>query len=1125
MMFLTAWLAIPAWADLEGARRHLEASRPEHAYREALRCRPEDPEGSELLQIWALQNSLRGDEARQRLRSFRPNPRSARLYLIVHSLLYSESRVKDLNQALDLSQTPADRVDVLLRLFRSHPFPKDQSYWEEAAEIASKHRLSRELLVRLSLAHINLLCSLKRPQEGFADLAVVQNLLGSDSSAPWRLQSARIELLNALGRSGEAQESRAEMPLLVEESAPALLFLLNLAESRSELDRERGGHLLSKLERIRARDRNWDLRKRLLAFRIRSLVAQNNPLRFEEWRREADQLCASKNADERLIGLSERGVLEAAHGQPEAALKDLKAAFGLAQRPAGSEVFALAQPMVLSTALAQLELSQKRYGEAESWGRQAAQAAGEDFNAFLGSSLTLLGVYLRTAQLQSARQTLDSILARAETVDAPLSRALAYSQVFTTLMMSSFDANRHLAGPLVPPRVDPDTPAGWMFAELRQDVRLQARIFAALDDLKKQSNHPALRGAEGLFRGMVLGSLDRPLEAIDAYSQALEAESGYSPLEANTALMLSQELWSTGSRQRALEMSRLAFQQSRKGSVFLSPGIFRLILLRQLLESGQPEEALKLLDEGLADAKDSYQPIYLIVRGQAYKRVEDLKRALETATQDVTRNEAYLALQQLDPAGNWLSHVSARSPRLALRLMADSSPERALEIGHEALEQFRETFEQLPTSARPQALRSPGLQALMEAILEASIRAGRPQEGAHCLAVWRALQSQPALVSPELEQLRAELTGLRSSSDPASAARLADTRAQFLLKTNELRQLNPDMEKSMSAQVSELLALQPFLDTRTVLVQYYLAPDGVYIQALTREEQRLAKITIEKPRLLSLLERWRGALRKPSVLSAEEREASRLLYSQLIQPLASLRVEHPNLWLMPSSELWDLPFESLLDENEHYLVESGGCAYLGPSEAMQLALPVAAAAGRWLGVSNARLPGTQAEVAALARLFPDGRRTESWAELKELAPQARFLHLATHSQAFPSRATDNYVELSEGPVPMEQIYGLALPAGSLVVLSSCSGAQAQEHRERDLISLSSGFRAAGAASVVAALWPIDDEVTASFFLPMYQALLSGQSRLEALRQAKLSCLRQHPHPYYWAGFTLLGDPR
>ena len=92
-----------------------------------------------------------------------------------------------------------------------------------------------------------------------------------------------------------------------------------------------------------------------------------------------------------------------------------------------------------------------------------------------------------------------------------------------------------------------------------------------------------------------------------------------------------------------------------------------------------------------------------------------------------------------------------------------------------------------------------------------------------------------------------------------------------------------------------------------------------------------------------------------------------------------------------------------------------------------------------------------------------------------------------------------------------------------MVLSSCSGAAAQTHRERDLISLSSGFRAAGASSVVAALWPVDDEATVPFFVPMYQALLQGQGRLSALRQAKLALLNRHP--YYWAGFTLLGDPR
>lgn len=1114
----------PAWADLDSAQRLLEASRYERGYSEARRFRGEDGQRAELLQIWALHNLLRGDEARERLLSFRPDERHARLFLIVHSQLYPESRNKDLNQALDLCQNPGERVDVLLRLFRAHPFPKDQPYWEEAAELASRHSLSTELLVRLALAHVNLLCSLKRPQEGFADLALAARLLGSDPAARWRLEGPRIELLNALGRTAEAQQARSSMPQLAPESTQALILLMNMAESRSELNRDGAAHLLSQLDRLRVRDGDWNRRKQLYAFRIRSLVAQNNSLQVDPWLTEANRLCASGDVDERRIGLSERGTWEAVQAQPERAIEDLKAAWRLAGPHQGSEVFSAAQAGPLSLILSQLEVTRQHYGEAENWARQAVEAAGQDFTPFLSSSLALLGVYLRTGQVQSARQVLDSILARTETVEAALPRALAYSQVFSTLMLSSFDVNRHL-GPIGPPRVDPDSPAGWLFADLRQDARLQARIFTALDDLRKHSNHPALSGAEGLFRGLVLSSLERPLEAIDAYSQALEAGSGYSPLEANIGLMLGQELWSSGSQVRALEVSQRAFDQSRKGSVFLSAGIFRVVLARQLLEAGQRDKAVSLLEAGLADPKDSYHPIYLILRGQALGRAADLHRALETATQDFTRNEAYLALEKLEPGRGWLERVRSRAPKMALRLMAILPPERALQVGHESLEQFRESFEQLPTSARPQALRSPSLQALVERILEVSLQASRPEEGAHCLAVWRALQSQPTTVSPELEQLRAELTGLRSSSDPAAASRLADTRAQFLLKTNQLRQLNPEMEKSMSAQVSELLALQPRLGESTLLVQYYLAADGVYVQALTREKQQLTKISIERARLLDLLERWRTALLRPAGPSAEEREASRLLFTQLVKPLAELRTGHPDLWLMPSGELWDLPFESLLDENDRYLIESASCAYLGPSEALQLALPALPSSGLWLGVSNARLPGTRAEVAALAELFPGGRRTESWSDLKSLAGQAGYLHLATHSQAYPTRPTENFLELAEGAVPMEQIYGLSLRAGSLVVLSSCSGAQAQQHRERDLISLSSGFRAAGASTVVAALWPIDDEVTAGFFAPMYRALRQGQSRAEALRQAKLECLKSHPQPYYWAGFTLLGDPR
>lgn len=1120
IVLLALLLTQAARADLDRAQAYLDQSRYAHAYSEAVAHQKQDPKRAELLQIWALANLLRGDEAQLRLKAFRPDPKSARLFLIVHSMLDAESRRKDLEKALELSNTPAERVDVLLRLFRANPFPKDQPYWEEAAEVAAQHRLPSELLARLSLAHINLLANLKRPKEGFADLAVAETLLKDDPSRAWRVETARIELLNALGRGAEARQARLGLPRLAPDGLRRLSMLMSLAEARSEVTREQARRLLDMLPQVS------DPLQKLYVFRIRSLVVQTNGEGQEEWRRQADALCRSSNPDERLIGFSERGVTLAAQTRYAEALPDLQAARALAGGHQGSELYVLAQPAPLSLALAQVELALQHYGPAEQWGRQALEKSGRDFNLFLTAGLSLMTVELRTAQLDRANQLVDTILQRTETVEAPLTRALAYFQLFNTLMFSSFESNRSLVE-FSAPRVDPDTPAGWLFARIRQDAQLQARIFAALDELKKQSAHPALKGVEGLFRGLVLGSLDRPLEAIDVYTEALERDDSISPLNASIALMLSQELWVAGQQQQAVPVMQKAVRQAEAGSPFVPIHRFRVALARQLLLLDRRSEALQVLENGLRDPKDEGRASYLILRGRTLKSVADLQAALGAAKSDSLRLEAAFALHELEPPGNWLEQVRDRNPKTAVRLMAASSPARALEIGHESLEQFRDTFEQLPTAARPHALQSPAVQALIQSILEAAIRANQPEEGAHCLAVWRALQSQPALVHPELEELRAELTGLRSSSDPGSAARLADTRARFLLKSNELRQLNPDMEKSLGAQVSELLALQPHLDEKTLLAQYYLAPDGLYVQALTRGQQQLSKIPVEKTRLLQLLERWRGGLQSPRALTPEALAASHQLYVHLVKPLDELRAGHPDLWIMPSAELWDLPFETLRDDSEHYLLESAGCAYLGPSEAMQMAQAHQSGGGFWLGVSNRRLPGTVQEIAQLKTLFPDARETMQWSELQTLASQAGILHLATHSQAQPDRATESSLEMAEGPVPMEQIYTLSLRPGSLVVLSSCSGAVPQTHRERDLISLSSGFRAAGASTVIAALWPIDDEATVPFFEPMYRALQHDQSRLQALRQAKLAMLAhpQYSHPYYWSGFTLLGDGR
>ncbi|MBS2039656.1 CHAT domain-containing protein [bacterium] len=281
---------------------------------------------------------------------------------------------------------------------------------------------------------------------------------------------------------------------------------------------------------------------------------------------------------------------------------------------------------------------------------------------------------------------------------------------------------------------------------------------------------------------------------------------------------------------------------------------------------------------------------------------------------------------------------------------------------------------------------------------------------------------------------------------------------------------------------------------------------------------------IEKARLLELLSQWSRAVQSPRPPSEEERQAGRQLYSLLITPLGRPDFD---LWIMPSGELWDLPFETLIDPAGRYLVESSACAYLGPSEALQLVSDPAPASGDWVGAGNPRLPGTLEELAQIKRLFSGGEVVRDWPSLQSAATHARYLHLATHSQARPDRPLDSFLELAGEQISLEKIYTMNLYPGSLVVLSSCGGAVAQTHREPDLVSLSSGFRSCGAASVVAALWPVEDQATAKFFPSFYRELLAGRSRQQALRQAKLQMLSQPglSHPYFWGAFTLLGDPR
>src|SRR5262249_9094826 len=75
-------------------------------------------------------------------------------------------------------------------------------------------------------------------------------------------------------------------------------------------------------------------------------------------------------------------------------------------------------------------------------------------------------------------------------------------------------------------------------------------------------------------------------------------------------------------------------------------------------------------------------------------------------------------------------------------------------------------------------------------------------------------------------------------------------------------------------------------------------------------------------------------------------------------------------------------------------------------------------------------------------------------------------------------------------------------------------------------SLARAFFYAGARSVVASLWSVNDRKTADLMAAFYRHLGSGQGKAQALRSAKLEFLphRESSSPPSWAPFALIGEP-
>ena len=95
----------------------------------------------------------------------------------------------------------------------------------------------------------------------------------------------------------------------------------------------------------------------------------------------------------------------------------------------------------------------------------------------------------------------------------------------------------------------------------------------------------------------------------------------------------------------------------------------------------------------------------------------------------------------------------------------------------------------------------------------------------------------------------------------------------------------------------------------------------------------------------------------------------------------------------------------------------------------------------------------------------------------------------------------------------------------LVVLSCCHSGRGRIWMGEGVVGIARAFLAAGARSVLVALWAIDDKATMVFMKSFYQHLMEGKTASAAVQQS-MKFLReseQFSDTRYWAPFQLIGD--
>jgi CHAT domain-containing protein len=338
-----------------------------------------------------------------------------------------------------------------------------------------------------------------------------------------------------------------------------------------------------------------------------------------------------------------------------------------------------------------------------------------------------------------------------------------------------------------------------------------------------------------------------------------------------------------------------------------------------------------------------------------------------------------------------------------------------------------------------------------------------------------------------------------------------------------------------------------------VLIQYFVA-DHTILTFTIRPEY-------ESPEIIDLgvdLERMRSycdtafsgaSLRNLDLLDWEEWQR---MMAPLMEPVARCTRPGETVWIVPDGFLHGLPLHALVIDGQTLIERNAVCYTPSASTMLHCVRRRNRRRSRLVSFADSRsdLPQARSEAYAIAKSFgvepcvgKDVTRTNVMRALSASADTPDVVHVACHIEFDNREPLHSGVVLApdDGAQPSAAARLTALDildlqlSVDLVLLNGCVSGVSVRLPGDELMGLCRAWLHAGAGSVLATTWLVDDEssrvLLEQFVLNLGIDVPSESDKLtkaEALRQAQIYLMRrtrrEFSNPYHWAPFSLIGAP-